>query len=302
MTELRQLTRPEMRSAASFEADKARRNIGEETQHLASSKLSSEDRPAIGVDAMNLEPAFRRIESDRCNRHCATPCWNVDSSSRCGDRPSHYFRFPLSLRMVEEMLAARGICVTYETVRRWGKKFGKAFSDQLRQRAPARGDKWHLDEVVVSIAGEPHWLWRAVDQNGFVLDVLIQRRRDSRAAQRLMRRLLKSAVTPPRVMVTDKLRSYGAARAKMGLRVEHRQHKGLNNRAENSHQPTRRRERIMKRFKSTRQAQRFLAIHDQVANLFHIPYPESATADFRRASRERAFAAWREISKTGATA
>src|SRR5580698_7813788 len=114
MTELRQLTRPEMRSAASFEADKARRNIGEETQHLASSKLSSEDRPAIGVDAMNLEPAFRRIESDRCNRHCATPCWNVDSSSRCGDRPSHYFRFPLSLRMVEEMLAARGICVTYE--------------------------------------------------------------------------------------------------------------------------------------------------------------------------------------------
>src|ERR1700693_3614220 len=93
-----------------------------------------------------------------------------------------YFRFPLSLRMVEEMLAARGICVTYETVRQWGKKFGKAFSDQIRQRAPARGDKWHMDEVVVSIAGEPYWLWRAVDQNGFVLDVLVQRRRDSRAA------------------------------------------------------------------------------------------------------------------------
>ena len=164
-----------------------------------------------------------------------------------------YFRFPLSLRMVEEMLAARGICVTYETVRQ-------------------------------------------------CLDVLVQRRRDSRAAQRLMRKLLKSAATPPRVMITDKLRSYGAARAKMGLCVEHRQHKGLNNRAENSHQPTRRRERIMKRFKSARQAQRFLSVHDQVANLFHIPYPESATADFRRASRERAFAAWREISKTGATA
>ena len=128
-----------------------------------------------------------------------------------------YFRFPLSLRMVEEMLAARGICVTYETVRRWGKKFGKAFSDQLRQRAPARGDKWHMDEVVVSIAGKQHWLWRAVDQNGFVLDVLVQRRRDGRAAQRLMRKLLKSAVTPPRVMITDKLRSYGAARAKMDL-------------------------------------------------------------------------------------
>jgi transposase-like protein len=130
-----------------------------------------------------------------------------------------YFRFPLSLRMVEEMLAARGICVTYETVRQWGTKFGKVFSDRIRERAPARGDKWHMDEVVVSIAGEPYWLWRAVDQNGFVLDVLVQRRRDSRAAQQLMRRLLKSAVTSPRVMITDKLRSYGAARAKMRLRV-----------------------------------------------------------------------------------
>src|ERR1700685_2776186 len=202
-----------------------------------------------------------------------------------------YFRFPLSLRMVEEMLATRGICVTYETVRQWGKKFGKAFADQIRQRAPARGDKWHMDEVVISIAGEPHWL-----------DVLVQRRRDTRAAQRLMNRLLKSAVTPPRVMITDKLRSYGAARAKMGLQVKHRQHKGLNNRAENSHQPTRRHERIMKRFKSARQAQRFLTVHDQVANLFHIPYPESVPADFRRGSRQTAFGIWNEIFKTAATA
>ena len=207
-----------------------------------------------------------------------------------------YFRFPLSLRMVEEMLAARGICVTYETVRQWGKKFGKIFADQIRQRAPARGDKWHMDEVVVSIAGEQHWLWRAVDQNGFVLDVLVQRRRDAQAARRLMKRLLKSAVTPPRVMITDKLRSYGAAKAKMGLRIEHRQHKSLNNRAENSHQPTRRREQ----FKSARQAQRFLSVHDQVANLFHLPYPESVSADLRRASRERAFAAWCEISNARA--
>ena len=209
-----------------------------------------------------------------------------------------YFRFPLSLRMVEEMLSARGICVTYETVRLWGKKFGKAFSDQIRQRAPARGDKWHLDEVVVSIAGEQHWLWRAVDQNGFVLDVLVQRRRDTRAAQRLIRKLLKSAGAPPRVMITDKLRSYGAARAKMGLHVEHRQHKGLNNRAENSHQPTRRRERIMKRFKSRRQAQRFLSVHDQVANLFHVPYPEKGTAEERRTTCDRAFTVWRDVSKT----
>ena len=100
-------------------------------------------------------------------------------------------------------------------------------------------------QVVISIAGEPYWLWRAVDQHGFILDVLVQRRRDSFAARRLMTKLLKAAVTPPRVMITDKLRSYGAALDKIGLRVDHRQHKGLNNRAENSHQPTRRRERII---------------------------------------------------------
>jgi len=170
-----------------------------------------------------------------------------------------------------------------------GDQFGGAFSDQIRQWAPARGDKWHLDEVVISIAGEPYWLWRAVDQNGFVLDVLVQRRRDSSAARRLLTKRLKTAAAPPRVMITDKLRSYGAALAKMGLRVEHRQHKGLNNRAENSHLPTRRREPIMKRFKSARQAQRFLTIHDQVANLFHVPYPQEATAEHLRATRERAF-------------
>ena len=106
--------------------------------------------------------------------------------------------------------------MTCETVRQWGKKFGKAFADRIRQRAPARGDKWHLDEVVISTAGEHHWLWRAVDQNGFVPDVLVQRRRDTRSAQRLMKRLLKSAVTPPRVTITDKLRPYGAAMTKMG--------------------------------------------------------------------------------------
>ncbi len=150
-----------------------------------------------------------------------------------------YFRFPLSLRMVEAVLAARGIGVTTVTVRQWGRKFGKPFSDRIRQRAPAPHVKWHLDEVVISIQGEQHWLWRAVDQDGFVLDVLIQRRRDSRAAQLLMKKLLKSAGTPTLLMITDKLRSYGEARAKMGFHVEHRQHKALNNRAENSHQPTR---------------------------------------------------------------
>jgi len=207
-----------------------------------------------------------------------------------------YFRFPLSLRMVEEMLAARGVEVTHETIRQWAEKFGREYAAVLRRRAPQRGDKWHLDEVVVSIAGKKRWLWRAVDADGFVLDILVQSRRDKKAAKRFMHKLLKKAGRAPRVLVTDKLKSYGAARASMGLRVEHRQHKGLNNRAENSHQPTRRRERVMKRFKSSRQAQKFLSIHDQIANLFHHPNPERQSSSIRRAHRSGAFAACREIT------
>jgi putative transposase len=147
-----------------------------------------------------------------------------------------YFRFPLSLRMVEEMLAARGISVTYETTRQWGLKFGREFANRIRRRAPRRGDKWHLDEVVITIAGKKHWLWRAVDQDGFVLDVLVQSRRDKKAAKRLFRKLLKKQARAPLVLITDKLRSYAAAKREIMPGVEHRQHKGLNNRAENSHQ------------------------------------------------------------------
>jgi putative transposase len=206
-----------------------------------------------------------------------------------------YFRFPLSLRMVEEMLAARGIDVSHESVRHWAEKFGREYSNRIRRRAPARGDKWHMDEVVITIRGRKHWLWRAVDQQGFVLDVLVQSRRDRAAAQRLMRKLLKKSAKAPRVMITDKLKSYGAARKDMGLRIEHRQHKGLNNRAENSHLPTRRRERIMKRFKSPRQVQKFLSIHDQVANLFHFPRNKLSAIDYR-AARAQAFSIWTEIA------
>ena len=154
-----------------------------------------------------------------------------------------YFRFPLSLRMVEEMLAARGIAVSHETVRQWGFKFGREIANRIRRRAPRRGDKWQLDEVVLTIAGKRHWLWRAVDQEGFVLDVLVQSRRDRNAARRLMRKLLKAQGRAPRVLITDKLKSYAAAKRTVMPGVEHRQHKGLNNRAENSHQPTRRRGR-----------------------------------------------------------
>jgi putative transposase len=133
------------------------------------------------------------------------------------------------------------------------------------------GDKWHLDEVVISIRGKKHWLWRTVDRNGFVLDVLVQSRRNANAAKRLMRKLLKRQGRAPRVMITDKLRSYDAAKREIMPGVEHRSDKGLNNRAENSHQPVRRCERITKRFKSQRHLQRFASIHDPIANLFHIP-------------------------------
>src|ERR671933_869200 len=116
-----------------------------------------------------------------------------------------YFRFPLSLRMVEEMLAARGIVVSHETVRQWARKFGQDFANQIRRRLPCAGDKWHLDEVCLMIGGKKHWLWRAVDQHGVVLDVLVQSRRDKRAATRLLCKLLKKQIRPPRVLVTDKL-------------------------------------------------------------------------------------------------
>src|SRR5215204_3993350 len=138
-----------------------------------------------------------------------------------------YFRFPLSLRMVDELLAARGITVRHETVRQWARKFGQAFANQIRRRLPRAGDKWHLDEVEVKIAGQKHWLWRAVDQDVVVLDVLVQSRRDKRAAKRLLRKLLKRQTRMPRVMITDKLASYRAAKGEVMPSVEHRRHKGL---------------------------------------------------------------------------
>ena len=212
-----------------------------------------------------------------------------------------YFRFPLGLRMVEEMLAARGIIVSHETVRQWARKFGQALANQVRRRLPGAGDKWHLDEVVIMIAGVKHWLWRAVDQTGIVLDVLVQSRRDQRAAKHLLRKLLKRQGRAPRVMITDKLASYSAAKREVMPGVEHRQHKGLNNRAENSHQPTRRRERQMKRFKSAGQAQRFLSTHDQINNLFPL-CREHVTATEYRAARTRAFGLWAEVSGVTAAA
>ena len=210
-----------------------------------------------------------------------------------------YFRFPLSLRMVDELLAARGIIVSYETVRQWAQKFGQSFANQIRRRLPAAGDKWHMDEVVITISGVKHWLWRAVDQTGTVLDILVQSRRDTQAAKRLLRKLLKRQCRPPRVMITDKLASYGSAKREVMPSVEHRKHKGLNNRAENSHQPTRQRERQMKRFKSPGQAQRFLSAHDGINNLFHLRRHQLPATQYR-ADRTQTFQVWAEV--TGVTA
>jgi putative transposase len=166
------------------------------------------------------------------------------------------FRFPLSLRMVEDLLAVRGIIASHESVRRWAERFGRDFANQIRRRTPQSDDKWHLDDVVISINGKPHGLWRAVDSEGSVLDVLVQSRRDTGAAMRLLRKLIRKQGRVSRVLITDKLGSYGAARRGPRMHFEHRQHKGLTSRAENPHQPACRRERTMKRFKSVRHLQR----------------------------------------------
>ncbi len=159
-----------------------------------------------------------------------------------------YHVFSLSLRDVELILAERGVAVSYETVRRWCKKFAASVADSLRRRRPQPGDKWHMDEVFIRIQGVQHYLWRAVDQDGVVLDILVQARRDAEAAKRFFKPLLKGLQYEPRVIVTDKLRSYGVAQRQLLPGVEHRQSRYLNNRAENSHRPTRRRERQMQRF------------------------------------------------------
>ena len=206
-----------------------------------------------------------------------------------------YFRIPPSLRMVEEMLAARGITVSQETARQWSRKFGVEIATRLRRRTPRRGDKWPLDEVVQTIAGRKHYLWRAVDQDGFVLDALVQSRRDAKSAKRLLRKLLKRQGRAPRVRVTGKLKSYAAAKRELVMGGERRQHKGLNNRAGNSHQPTRRRERQRKRFRSAVQVQRFLSIHDRIANLFHLQRDHRPVAEYRGA-RTQAFQVWAEVA------
>jgi putative transposase len=155
----------------------------------------------------------------------------------------------LSFRDVEEMLAMRGVVLSYETVREWCLKFGQTYANGLRRKSPRPGDRWHLDEVFLRINGRLHYLWRAVDQDGDVLDILVQSHRDKKAAKKFFRRLLKGLQYVPNAIITDKLKSYSAAKAEVMPSVEHLQQKYQNNRAENSHQATRLRERVMRRFK-----------------------------------------------------
>jgi putative transposase len=181
-----------------------------------------------------------------------------------------YFRFALSFRDVEEMLAMHGVSLSYETVREWCLKFGQTYANALRRKSPQAGDQWHLDEVFLKINGRIHYLWRAVHQDGDVLDILVQSRRDKKAANKFFRKLLKGLQYVPRVVITDKLKSYSSARAEVIPSVEHLQQKYQNNRADNSHQPTRLRERAMRRFKSAGHAQRFLSAFGIITSHFRV--------------------------------
>ena len=182
-----------------------------------------------------------------------------------------YYRFTLSLRDVEEVLAERGVDVSYETVRCWGDKFGRAIAANIRRSRPRPGSIWHLDEMVVRINGKRMFMWRAVDDEGEVLDALVQKRRNKRAALRLLRKFLKRQGYVPDRFVTDGQLSYGAALEILGCRRHHRPGRlRENNRAENSHLSVRRRERKMQRFKSQGEAQRFVSIHGAIYNLFNV--------------------------------
>jgi len=205
-----------------------------------------------------------------------------------------YFRFPLSFRDVEDMLAERGIDVSYESVRRWSVKFGLAYAYKLRRLRPRPDGRWHLDEMFVSINGRQMYLWRAVDSEGEVLDILVQSRRNKRAALKLMRKLLKKQGFVPDAFVTDKLPSYGAALGDLGLSKRHDFGGRKNNRAENSHLPVRQRERRMQGFKSSGLAQRFLSTHAAIYNTFYTQrhlISRKTLHEFRSAAMEE----WRAV-------
>lgn len=203
-----------------------------------------------------------------------------------------YLRFCLSLRDVEDLLAERGLDLSYETVRRWVAKFGTLYAGRLRRQRPRPDDRWHLDEMFVSIGGRRMYLWRAVDADGEVLDILVLARRDKRAALKLMRKLLKRQGFVPKAIVTDRLRSYSAALGTLGLQHRHEMGGRRNNRAENSHQPVRRRERAWIGFKRPGATQRFLSSHSAAYNCFNVQRHLISRQTLRE-FRAQAFDQWR---------
>jgi putative transposase len=206
-----------------------------------------------------------------------------------------YYRFNLSHRDIEDLLSERGIDVSYESIRLWCNKFGQKYAKRLKHRHQGYGDTFFIDEVFIKIQGQQYYLWRAVDQDGEVVDVYLQARRNGKAAKRFFKRLLKSHSGELRKIVTDKLRSYGVAHRELIPDTTHDTTRYANNRAEVSHQPTRVRERGMRRFKSTQHAQRFLSIHAMVYNLFNLGR-HLISAEHYRLLRQRAFASWKEAT------
>jgi transposase-like protein len=210
-----------------------------------------------------------------------------------------YLRFTLSYRDVEDLLAERGLLVSNETIRRWVLKFAPIIARNLRQSRPQAHGRWHLDEMVISIAGRKMHLWRAVDGEGEVLELLVQSRRDQAAASRLLRKLLRRQGFMPTAIVTDKLRSYGAARRDIGLSRLHEQGPRANNRAETSHQPLRRRERKAQGFKSAKSARRFASAHAVVYNIFCVQRHMISRSTHRQ-FRPAAHNSWRDATAAAA--
>ncbi|QGP57073.1 Transposase IS66 family protein (plasmid) [Piscirickettsia salmonis] len=207
-----------------------------------------------------------------------------------------YHRFSLSYRDIEEMMAERGLRVSYESVRRWCKKFARPLTQRLRKKEAKRSDKWHLDEVTIKINGDKYVLWRAVDSEGYELDIFIQKRKNKKSAMRFLKRLLGSNPAP-RVIVTDKLRSYNQPIKKCCPNADHRKHKGLNNRVENAHQPTRRREKSLIKMKSTNSAQKMLKLMGVTRNFFAVDVGRYRNpASVRRQKLSQAFQCWNDVT------
>jgi len=206
-----------------------------------------------------------------------------------------YYRFTLSFRDVEDLLAERGITVSYETIRQWCHIFGPGYARKIKKRLGPRGDCWFLDEVVVSIQGQRRYLWHAVDQGGDLIEILVQKRKDTQTANPFFRKMLRSQSQVPIEITTDKLRSYAAAKRELMPSAPHCQDQCAHNRVEVSHEPTRQQERQMRGFRSDGQAQRFLSVHGQCNNLFRLGRHLLGASNYR-VMRESAFQTWSQVT------